>query len=58
MLREIDTKALEARHMLHFNPISVDGSMCVVFFCLLVVDDQLFGPLGVECKIVVDTPRC
>ncbi len=54
----MDTKEFEARHALHFSPINVDGSVCVVLLSPPVVYNQLFGLLGVECKVVVGTLRC
>ncbi len=54
----MDTKELEASHMLHFSSISVDGSVCMVLPGSLVIYNQLFGLLGVECKVVVGTPCC
>lgn len=55
----MDTQELEAGHMIHLDPINVlDGYVSVAASCPLVVQNKLFGLLGVECKIVAFTSSC
>ncbi len=56
IIGDVDAKELEAGHTLHCSSVDGDGGVCLAPGPPEVHDD-LLGFLGVECQVVVSTPR-